>query len=423
MQIRAVGTIASLAAWSALAGSCGGPGQVPEPTYNDVQDIRNAVLVQPTAFDLGLPEDFFIRDGRALPDAPNTRSCHTQGATIAGRYLFLSCVLLSPRNLGDPDARSATGKSFILRAPLCQITGCEGQPPAAQVAWAARELTELVPESESHRITRQLRNKDKLSAEDRAVRRLLNHPSGLEYDSKQGGVWVANAAYAPNTYSHMYLIDPEKLSNEGPVRNFASVKSHIGAVMRIDERYLLGWSWASRNLVISDLSGSGRSSMTPHPALDTDDHVDIQDCTHWQGTQVLCGGYFKYEVRPEAPDERLSADQLSDPARDTIRVGEGRVQIFDIDVSQFPQVTAKLVGTIRGKLNRKAEASVNLGVGKYRIDAQGRPQPLAENNYGGYKSVKPVSYEAMTLGPDRRYIYFLPDDLPAGKLIRMRLTE
>jgi hypothetical protein len=48
---------------------------------------------------------------------------------------------------------------------------------------------------------------------------------------------------------------------------------------------------------------------------------------------------------------------------------------------------------------------------------------LIDNDYGGYVLPKPLSYERMTLDRERRYIYFLPEDLPSAKLIRMRLDS
>lgn len=394
----------------------------------EVTDIRKAVLVQPTAFDLQIPEDFFTRDGRGLPDSPATVSCHTQGLTIAGDELFISCVMFD-RNYGDDvDARTSTGRSYVLHAPLCQITGCESvdgkasDKPAATIDWKLHELTEKIPTNESYRITQAIRKRP-LTDEDRKVRRLMSHPSGLEYDPQKRGVWLANSTYAPDTYAHMFLLDPENIGGDGPVRNYVSVRSHIGAVMLVDDRYLLGWSWASRNLIVAELSGSGKSIMTPHPRLDTDDHIDIQDCNRWSGTLVLCSGVHSYEASPDAPDVPLDGDKLTDAKRDTIRIREGRIQILDVDVTEFPSVVVKVVGTLRAKLSDKAEASETIGVEKYRQGADGKRKSMAENDYAGYQSAHALPYEGMAVSADHKYIFFLPDDVPGGQLIRMRLTQ
>lgn len=398
--------------------ACTTPARAPTPGPSAEVNVEDLVLVEPEIFELGLPDDFFVRDGRALESAPSVRSCHTQGMTIGGDDLLVSCILFDP---GQPENRTRLGKSFILRAPLCQITGCGGAAPGP-VRWAVQEITEPVPEADSQRITRRLLGKQELSPEEAAVRHLMTHPSGLEYDPAAGGVWVANATYAPDTYAHLFLLDPRQMAAQpaGGVR----VPNHIGTVMSIG-RFVLGWSWASRQVVVADTARAGAEDsyvLLPHPRLDSGDHVDLQDCSRWSDTRVLCGGVYSFEASPDAPDVPLPKHHGMDKHA-LVHVRIGRVQILDIDVTRYPDVELRVAGYLRARLPGRGEAGRDLGVRRYRYDESGEQVPLVDNDYGGYISQRPLTYEGMALDRDHRYIYFLPDDLPAGKLIRMRLDR
>src|SRR5690606_32928890 len=126
-----------------------------------------------------------------------------------------------------------------LRARLCDLVGCDGSP-AQDVSWAIEDITLEVPEEDSHRITRMLLQRDTLTPAELAIRHLMTHPSGMVYDARRGGVWVSTAAYAPDSYSALLLVRPDRIGQgQGVIQRDIRVSDHIGALSLIRDRYLV----------------------------------------------------------------------------------------------------------------------------------------------------------------------------------------
>lgn len=382
------------------------------------------VMTDPEVFPLNIPTDFFVRDGRGLSQYPEIESCHMQGATIAGDLLVLSCVVY---NEARSEERTYIGRSYLLSAPLCDIVGCDGEAPGAP-DWRISEITEPVPASENLRITRNLLGREPLSDEERAVRHLLNHPSGLTHDRRRGGVWVGNAGYAGDTYARVMLFDPTRIGEvngaDALARSDVQLPRHTNSVALLGDRYLFSPTWGSKNFAILDARGEAEPAIIANPFHDSDDHVDIQDCIEWRTPYVVCSGNRAFYASPDAPDIPLPRDITGEVKRDALRVRLGRVQVLRVDTAHFPKVSIELVGYIKARLPRHREPQKNLGLRKYRYDAEGNQEYLAHNDYGGgYTLVTTLTYEGFAVDPSGEYVYFVPDDLPASKLVRLRLTR
>jgi hypothetical protein len=140
----------------------------------------------------------------------------------------------------------------------------------------------------------------------------------------------------------------------------------------------------------------------PNPLLDTEDLVAIQDCYTWDDDHVLCSGMYKY-----------ATGQGDDEVKHRI----GRLQLLRIDVSGFPEVSVQHTGYMPADFG--AGPTAEIGVRRYRVDENDEDVFLNENEYGGYVTHAELTHEGMTLSADRTYMYFVPDDLPEGKMIRM----
>jgi hypothetical protein len=380
---------------------------------------RCPVASAPEPLDLQMPGDFFVTDGRGLPSSPHIDDCHTQGMVIAGADLVVSCVLYDP---DLPEQRTRVGKSYLLRAPLCDVVGCGG-PPAPSVTWSIADITGEAPAAESQRITRMLSMKEDLTPEELAIRHLMTHPSGLVYDPDRGGVWVANSVYAPDSYSALLLIRPDMIGQGAPAALVAReipVSDHVGALSLVHGRYLVGASWGATRFVIVDLDANHQPVSIDNPLLGSEHEISLQDCDRWDATTMLCGGSYRYRASPDTPDIPLPHDDLVDPGRDTVRVARGRVQRLRIDVARFPAIDVEVTGYLTAALWPGALPGMDFGIRVVREDENG-DHDLVRNDYGGYRTPLPLTSEGMALDLAGQHMYFLPADIPSGWLVRMKL--
>jgi hypothetical protein len=376
----------------------------------------------PEAFDLRLPADFFASDGRGLPSAPDITNCHTQGVVVAGDDLVVSCVLFDD---AVPEQRTLGGKSYLLKAPLCDVVGCDG-PPADTVRWVSEDITGLAPEGESQRITRLLLKKEELTPDELAIRHLMTHPSGLVYDPERKGIWVASAVYASDTYSELLLIRPEEIGQGDPaalVERAIPVSDHVGALSLIEGRYLVGASWSTRRFVMVDVEGEHEPVSVANPFLQGEHDIAIQDCDRWSADTMLCGGTFRYEARPETPDVPLTPEEAADPDLDTLFVRRGRLQQLRVDVARFPEVELEVVGYMQTDMLPERPSSIDFGITMIYRPASGAEEVVTTNDYDGYRTPLTLLNEAMGLDPVRQHVYFIPEDVPVGKLVRMAIQE
>lgn len=394
-----------------LAVSCGGD--------SDDDPTEDPVAVSPEAFDLKIPGDFFVTDGRGLASAPEVGNCHTQSVAIAGDDLLLSCVLYDPDR---PEERTLTSRSYLLEAPLCDVVGCDG-PPAASVRWQIEELDGTAPEAESHRITRALLKKEQLTAQELAIRHRMTHPAGLVYDPDRGGVWMANAVYASDSYSALLLIRPEAVgSNDRSalILREIRVNDHVGALSLVEGRYLVALTWSARRIIVVDLEGDTQTVLD-NPFLGTEHEMGLQDCDRWRPDIVICGGTFRYWASQDMPDVPLTDEERMDPANKPVFVRHGRLQQLRFDLTRFPEVDVEVSGYLTATLSPDAAPSMNIGSSMLRTNEDGSQEYLIDNDYGGYEIHLPLPYEAIGFDPDMQHAYFVPEDVPAGKLVRMAL--
>lgn len=375
------------------------------------------------AFDLGLDADFFLAEGRGLPSAPDVTNCHTQGMVVAGDEMVVSCVLFDE---DEPDQRTLAGKSYLLRAPLCEVVGCDG-PPAGAVPWAIEDITGVAPEDESQRITRLIMKKEELTPEELAIRHLMTHPSGLVYDPDREGIWVASAVYASDTYSELLLIRPGEIGQGDPealVAREIPVSDHVGALSLLEGRYLVGLTWSARRVVVVDIEGEHEPVSIDNPFLQTEHDVGIQDCDRWSTDTMLCGGTYRYTASPENPDVPLTAEELAaNPDRDTVFVRRGRLQLLRIDVARFPEVDVQVAGYVTSDVLPDRPPSIDVGMSIEYRHASGDREDLVVNDYDGYRTPLTLPNEAMALDPTRQHVYFIPGDVPIGKLVRLTIQE
>lgn len=370
------------------------------------------------AFDLGLSADFFVADGRGLPSAPDIENCHTQGMVVAGDDLVVSCVLYDD---GAPDQRTHVGKSYLLRAPLCEVVGCDG-PPATSVRWAIEDITGVAPDAESQRITRLLLEKEELTPEELAITHLTSHPSGLVYDPERDGIWVANSVYASDTYSELMLIRREQIGQgdlDALVARTIPVSDHVGALSLIEGRYLVGLTWSSRRIVVVDVESEQAPVIVANPFLQTEHDVGIQDCDRWSADTMVCGGTFRYPADPQNPDVALTPEEAAQPGRDTLFVRRGRLQQVRVDVERFPEVAFEVVGYLETDVLPDRPPGIDFGLSIAYRHAEGGEEQLVINDYDSYRTHFTLPNEAMALDPVRQQVYFLPEDIPAGKLVRL----
>lgn len=380
------------------------------------------VAVEPQAFDLKMPEDFFAADGRGLVDSPDITDCHTQSVVVAGDDLLMTCVLYDHRL---PEQRTLVGRSYVLKAPLCDVVGCDG-PPAATVSWQVEELLGEAPEAESHRITRLLLQKEQLTAQELAIRHRMTHPAGLVYDAERGGVWMANAVYTSDSYAALLLIRPEAIGTgdrAALVAREIRVNDHVGALSMLGSRYLVALTWGGRRFIVIDLENGDQQAVVQNPFLGTEHEMGLQDCDRWNETTILCGGTFRYWASQDMPEVPLTEEERMDPARNPVFVRKGRLQQLRFDVTRFPDVEVEVAGYLMGALSPEAEPSMDLGRSMLRTNPDGSQDYLLENDYGEYQLHLPLPYEAVGFDPDMEHVYFVPQDLPAGRMIRMTLAR
>ena len=428
MRQNTISAIFAVMLTAVLASSCSSQPGPAGPEIAPVEGARTPgdrspldyILTDVEVFDLGIAEDFFQRDGRSLSQFPHIDSCHMQGAVIADGFLVISCILFNDH---ERTSRTYVGKSFVLRAWLCDIIGCPG---AREPRWQVEDITEAIPPEHSLRISKNLFGTDELSGDQRAITHLMTHPSGLLHGPEPGTFWVGNAVYDRDTYSRITLLSAADIGTGEALsrarRTIDVPRGHTSAIAVIKQRYMISPLWGSRTFLVLDMQGDGQQLTIPNPWVDTADHVQLQDCTEWQNTYMICNGNWEYVVDPANPDVPLHGEQATALGLEAVRVRHGRIQVLQFDVSDFPRnVSVELIGYIQGVLPGREKPGINFGDRKYQYDEDGQKKTLIYNDYRGFVTPTTITHEAMAVDPEREYLYFVPADIPGGKLIRMRL--
>lgn len=186
----------------------------------------------------------------------------------------------------------------------------------------------------------------------------LYHPSGIDFDGTH--LWIALAAYKPNSQSIIYQVNPSQKT----VKEVFRWEDHLGAVaLNPDTQILHGVSWGSRRLyqwdskVVAKKQGS-KESIPYTSQLNPSSYIDYQDNQYLGGGEMLYSGVATYK-KPGEPVFSL-----------------GGLEIWDV---------------LQGKVVHQL------------------PIPLWSPKTGRVMTQNPCFLEAMA--PTRVRAYFLPDDM------------
>ncbi len=127
----------------------------------------------------------------------------------------------------------------------------------------------------------------------------LYHPSGIDFDGTH--LWIALAAYKPNSQSIIYKIDPFQRT----VKEVFRWEDHLGAIaLNPDTQILHGASWGSRTLyqwdskAVAKKQGSQESipyTSQPNPSS----YIDYQDNQYLGSGEMLYSGVATYKKQGE----------------------------------------------------------------------------------------------------------------------------
>jgi hypothetical protein len=139
----------------------------------------------------------------------------------------------------------------------------------------------------------------------------LYHPSGIDFDGTH--LWVALAAYKPNSQSIIYQVNPSQMT----VKEIFRWEDHLGAIaLNPDTQILHGASWGSRTLyqwdskAVAKKQGSPESipyTSQPNPSS----YTDYQDNQYLGGGEMLYSGVATYK-KPGEPAFSLGGLEIWD---------------------------------------------------------------------------------------------------------------
>lgn len=378
-----------------LLGACSGSEALVRPTQPTTAPWR---ITDPRAFALKMPDELFR--GR-LAQYPSVDRCHTQGLAIVDGQVVISCAMSNPRY---KSRQSFAATSLVMSAPLDKIE----DDTDTIIPWQVVNLTETVPLTESPRIAQALLSQlpepvawfiQWFYAPEKFAFK-MGHPSGLSYDAQAAGLWVSNAVYGPNTYSRLRRLDPHTLRPEGGEHAMA-VRDHLGAVLALPHHLLLTSAWGDpKNFRLFDMENK-RSRLL---SLSTDDVVHYQDCDRWDTQTILCVGKQVHTTG-------------------IMHENRGRLHAIHIKGDSYDDLALEDRGAIEW---HQADRLDTIDLGQrlyYYIEGLGDIEQGPLNHYGDFQTTASLGQEGFAVGPDHDYVYFLPADLPAGKLIRMRLES
>lgn len=139
----------------------------------------------------------------------------------------------------------------------------------------------------------------------------LFHPSGIDFDGSH--IWIALAAYKPNSQSIIYQVDPSQMT----VREVFRWEDHLGAIaLNPDTHILHGASWGSRRLYQWDSKTiekkQGSLESIPHTSqLNPSSYIDYQDNQYLGGGEMLYSGVATYK-KPGEPAFSLGGLEIWD---------------------------------------------------------------------------------------------------------------
>ena len=159
-------------------------------------------------------------------------------------------------------------------------------------------------------------------------------------------------------------------------------------------------SWLHSEWTILIDIRSGEFQRRDRPASPT---VAYQDCDRFDERHILCAG----GQTPEGSwyPHRNGVLHL-------LKTDGNSFKTLKVTLTKGLAWAPQLEGTLSDKFGSRRFVSIET-LGDIEIDE--------ENLYGDYATPRPLTNGGMALGPNKEYIYFLPDDLPRAKLIRFKL--
>lgn len=139
----------------------------------------------------------------------------------------------------------------------------------------------------------------------------LYHPSGIDFDGTH--LWIALAAYIPNSQSIIYQVDPFQRT----VKEVFRWEDHLGAIaLNPDTQILHGASWGSRTLYQWDSKAVAKKQGSPEPIPYTSQpnpssYIDYQDNQYLGGGEMLYSGVATYK-KPGEPAFSLGGLEIWD---------------------------------------------------------------------------------------------------------------
>lgn len=139
----------------------------------------------------------------------------------------------------------------------------------------------------------------------------LYHPSGIDFDGTH--LWIALAAYKPNSQSIFYQVDPFQKT----VKEVFRWDDHLGAIaLNPDTQILHGASWGSRRLYQWDSKAvakkqESKESIAYTSQLNPSSYIDYQDNQYLGGGEMLYSGVATYK-KPGEPAFSLGGLEIWD---------------------------------------------------------------------------------------------------------------
>jgi|UniRef100_UPI004047F6F1 hypothetical protein len=139
----------------------------------------------------------------------------------------------------------------------------------------------------------------------------LYHPSGIDFDGTH--LWIALAAYKPNSQSIIFQVNPSQMT----VREIFRWEDHLGAVaLNPDTQILHGASWGSRRLYQWDSKEvakkqESKDSIPYNSQPNTSSYIDYQDIQYLGGGEMLYSGVATYK-KPGEPAFSLGGLEIWD---------------------------------------------------------------------------------------------------------------
>jgi hypothetical protein len=194
----------------------------------------------------------------AIFDLAGVNDCHTQGMTIAGGRLFVSCV--------DRKHKRGMVYRFDLPSDFPAVGDRLSAPVSVDVTSGSRY-----------------------------------HPSGLDHDT--GCVWVAAANYRSFlAQARIVCLDPDSLAEKSSFM----VEDHLGALAVMGDE-IVGLNWDARDFYRFDKKGT-LLGKDPSPT-----GLAYQDCQGLSATSILCSGSIKRQGAWSAAVDTLIFDPAASP--------------------------------------------------------------------------------------------------------------